>query len=151
MHQACSDYLVRLAEEGARLVFSGLLELELAEAIFQIALKERHPKDWKRFRSDGRARRRARSLLTQTMSAWNDVLDVVPTTLVPVDAAAARVPSLMSDHGLASYDALHVATALHAGARAVATIDAGFAAAPASIVELFVDASRVASCRKRRS
>lgn len=151
LHEACSTYLARLAEAGSSVVYSGLLELELAEAVFQIALKERHPKDWKRFRGDGRARRRARTLLTQVMSAWDDVLAVIPATVVPVDAARSNVPDLMSDYGLASYDALHVASAISAGVGAVVTVDAGFAAAPASVVELYVDTTRLASCRKRRT
>jgi hypothetical protein len=59
LHTAAVNFLVRLATEDVRIRFSSLLELELAETAFQIALKENHPKDWKRFRHDGRARRRA--------------------------------------------------------------------------------------------
>lgn len=132
-------------------MYSRLLELELAEAIFQIALKERHPKDWKRYRADGRARRRAKALLSRTEAAWQAVLAVIPATVADVDSVAPSVPRLMGDYGLASYDALHVATAAHARVASVVTIDAGFAAAPASLVELYVDSSRVASCRRRRS
>ena len=133
------------------MVYSRLLELELAETIFQIALKERHPKDWKRYRSDGRARRRAKTLLSRTESAWQAVVAVIPTTVVDVDSAAPKVPALMGDYGLASYDALHLATAVQAGVTSIVTIDAGFAAAPASLADLYVDATRIGSCRKRRS
>jgi predicted nucleic acid-binding protein len=151
LHSVCNDYLVRFAGAGSTIVYSGLLELELAETAFQIALKERHPKDWKRFRSDGRARRRARTLLTQIMDSWAAVLAVVPSAHVAVEEARHLVPGLMSDYGLASYDALHVGSAIEAAVTAVVTTDAGFAAAPASLVELYVDSSRVASCRRRRA
>jgi len=59
LHAAAVNFLVRLATEDVRIRFSSMLELELAETAFQIALKENHPRDWKRFRHDGRARRRA--------------------------------------------------------------------------------------------
>jgi hypothetical protein len=51
-----------------------LLEVELYEATFRIAMKELHPKDWWRVRPDGRARRRANLLLSQVREAWNAVL-----------------------------------------------------------------------------
>lgn len=64
LHRACQEYLIRLAAEGTTIVFNELLEIELQEAAFQLGLKERHPKDWKRYRSDGRARPRAARLAT---------------------------------------------------------------------------------------
>ncbi len=63
---------------------------------------------------------------------------------------AELVPGLMKDYGLASYDAIHVATALQSKTKALVTIDAGFGAVPERHCELYVDVSRVASCRRRR-
>jgi predicted nucleic acid-binding protein len=150
VHESCLDFLVRLAEAETELVFSRLLELELAETAYQLALKERHPRDWKRFRADGRARRRATRLLESVRGAWSEVLENVPSLCVEVEDVAEAVPTLMSRYGLASYDAVHVATAIHANVGAIATLDAGFAAVPASVAGLYVDASRVAFCRRRR-
>ena len=47
LHRACQDFLVRLAGAGTELVYSRLLEGELHETAFLLALKERHPRDWK--------------------------------------------------------------------------------------------------------
>jgi hypothetical protein len=49
-----------------------------------------------------------------------------------------------------SYDAVHVASAVSAHVSAIVTTDAGFASAPATMVDLLVDASRVSVCRGRR-
>ena len=150
LHSACIDYLVRLAHHGTELVYSRLLELELAETAFQLALKERHPKDWKRFRGDGRARRRATALLRGIDASWRSVLVALPSECVEVETVIPQVHGLMGGCGLASYDAVHVATAIHARTRAVVTLDAGFAAAPASAIDVYIDNSRLASCRGRR-
>jgi len=56
----------------------------------------------------------------------------------------------MTAYGLASYDAVHAASAIAAGAEAIATTDAGFALLPASLLLIYVDRSRVTSCRAMR-
>ena len=59
--------------------FSRLLELELAEAAFKIALVEKYgDKAWKRKRSDGRVRRRAGRLSSKLMQSWGEILDTFP-------------------------------------------------------------------------
>jgi predicted nucleic acid-binding protein len=150
LHAPCQKFLIELASAGSALFFSRLLDVELAEAAFQLALKERHPKDWRRFRHDGRARPRAAKLMRDVAGAWEDVLDAVPFRRVEVGAVAHRVPGLMGSYGLASYDAVHAATAIETGVRRMITIDAGFGAIPESELALLVDSSRVASCRRRR-
>jgi hypothetical protein len=42
------------------------LRIELAEAVFATALRERWGRHWRQYRADGRSRRRARRLLTET-------------------------------------------------------------------------------------
>src|SRR5882724_5823055 len=59
LHEACSTFLDRLIATEVVLISSDLLEVELAETAFSIALKERWGRDWWRRRADGRARRRA--------------------------------------------------------------------------------------------
>ena len=78
LHAPCQKFLIELASAGSALFFSRLLDVELAEAAFQLALKERHPKDWRRFRHDGRARPRAAKLMRDVAGASEDVLDAVP-------------------------------------------------------------------------
>jgi hypothetical protein len=56
----------------------------------------------------------------------------------------------MTDHGLASYDAAHAASAIAAGAKAIVTLDTGFALLPASHLTMYTDRSRLASCRAKR-
>ena len=151
LHESCLAYLLRLVEAETNIVFNHLLEIELYEATFQLALKERHPKDWKRFRHDGRARPRANRLLTDVASAWQTVLEYVDHERLQLADVESLVPDLMTRYGLASYDAIHVATAIASGARAVVTLDAGFAAVPANELALYVDPSRIAVCRSRRA
>lgn len=138
-HQAAQAYLDRLAGAGTIVVFNELLEIELAEVAYQIALKERHPKKWKRYRHDGRARRRANRLLTDVLSAWAQVLTAFDHARFDLSDVGTQVPGLMTAHGLASYDAVHAATAVVAGVSAIVTTDAGFASLPRR-VELYVDA-----------
>ena len=56
----------------------------------------------------------------------------------------------MTDYGLASYDAVHAATAIAAGADAIVTLDTGFALLPARLMPIFTDRSRLAASRAKR-
>ncbi len=151
LHAAAVNFLIRLADEGVRIRFSSMLELELAETAFQIALKENHPKDWKRFRHDGRARPRAGRLMTEVSEAWKTVLTYFEHTRVDVEDVMDDVPWLMSNYGLASYDARHAATARQPDAVGIVTTDAGFCSLPASGTTIFTDSSRLARCRELRA
>lgn len=147
----CLDFLLRLAEAGTAIVYSTLLDVELAETAVQLALKERHSRDWKRFRHDGRAKRRIDRLLREAAEAWQDVAISLGATSVDIGEICDSARRLMSRHGLASYDAVHVATALSCDVRDLVTIDAGFAHVPEEQLTVWVDASRVAACRCRRA
>lgn len=48
LHQTCAGFLERLVEAETTIVTSELLVVELAEAAFAIALKERWGRDWRR-------------------------------------------------------------------------------------------------------
>jgi len=56
----------------------------------------------------------------------------------------------MTDHGLASYDAVHAATAIAAGSEAIVTTDTGFALLPSTELAIYADGSRLAACRAKR-
>jgi predicted nucleic acid-binding protein len=116
-HVACRDYLERLVVGDTFVIFNRLLELELAEAAYKIALKERFGK--RRFmemRGDGRALRRASRLAGLLRESWSDVLDTLAWGRVELSESIGLVPDLMK-RGLASYDAVHAATALTTNVR----------------------------------
>jgi predicted nucleic acid-binding protein len=150
-HASAALFLSRLADNGSTVFFNRLLELELAEAAFQIGLRERHGKNWKRARHDGRARRRADRVLDRVLAVWASVLSELSWSCIEVHEVVDGVPALMSRLGLASYDALHVATAQLVDVRDMVTLDAGFASVPASVLTLHVDATRVRRCRQLRA
>ena len=56
----------------------------------------------------------------------------------------------MTDYGLASYDSVHAASAIVTGAEAMITTDTGFALLPSSLLAIYTDRSRLASCRRKR-
>ncbi len=151
LHDECVEYLAQLAESGCLLVFNHLLLLELEEAAFRLALKERHGKDWHRRRHDGRALRRAARLVEEVTAAWDAVLESFEWSEYSIEEVHSAIPRLMGRYGLASYDAIHAATATVSTAGCIVTIDTGFAYVPESELHLYVDTSRVCSCRERRS
>lgn len=143
-------FLRRIGEAGSRVYFNRLLEVELAETAFQLGLRERHPKAWKRARHDGRARRHAGRVLDRALALWGTVRSELDWTCIEVDEVVGDVPRLMTRYGLASYDAIHAATALYASVSDLVTLDVGFASLPATVLTLHVDASRVNRCRQLR-
>lgn len=58
-HAGCLAFFNKIGASSSTLIFNRLLETELSEVLFNIALKERHGKGWRTARYDGRARRRA--------------------------------------------------------------------------------------------
>jgi predicted nucleic acid-binding protein len=150
LHGPCSTFLERLVAEEVTLVVSELLEIELAEVTFRIALAERWGRAWRRHRTDGRVRRRGRRLLDDVHARYRLLLDAVteaPIPLAPVAGSAAR---LMTDYGVASYDAVHTATAIAGGAEAIVTTDTGFGVLPPSLLAIYTDRGDVTACRALR-
>jgi predicted nucleic acid-binding protein len=150
LHIRCAEFAARIAEAGVRVVTSELLQVELAEAAFAIALKERWRRQWRQHRTDGRVRRRGRRLLDDVSGRYELLLSAVPHIDVPVGRISAAAASVMADHGLASYDAVHAATAIATGCQAIVTTDTGFALLPASTLAIYTDRSRLPSSRSKR-
>ena len=88
--------------------------------------------------------------MNDVLDAWTELLSFVPHRRIGVDDVADRVPDLMERYGLGSYDAIHAATAISTGVRRLVAIDAGFGNVPETQLSLYVDRTRVASCRARR-
>lgn len=150
LHDVCRPFLTRIFESGASVVTSELLRVELAEAAFAIALKERWGRQWRRHRADGRSRRRAGRLLNETLERYDKALGSLTHISVPLGDITAAATTFMTDYGIASYDAAHAATAIAVGADAIVTLDTGFALLPASLLSVYTDRSRLASCRGKR-
>jgi predicted nucleic acid-binding protein len=150
LHAVCDDFLTRIADSGVTVVTSDLLAVELAETAFAIALKERWGRRWRGHRADGRARRPATHLLNDTTSRYETLLLSIDHFPVPLADTASVARNFMTSYGIASYDAVHAASAIAADAEAIVTLDTGFALLPASVLALYTDRSRLASCRKKR-
>lgn len=150
LHAVSADFFERLAQAGTTVVTSDLLEVELAEAAFAIALKQRWGRRWRAHRTDGRARRPARRLLADVAARSELLFSTLDRISIPLGRVAPASAALMTDYGLASYDAVHAATALAAGADAIVTLDTGFALLPARQLTIHTDRSRLASCRAKR-
>ena len=149
-HAACGAFLAQIVGRGLSVVTSELLRVELAEAAFAIALKERWGSRWRRHRIDGRARRRAGRVLDDTLGRYDEMIGTVTHVSVRLSVAAESMVTLMCGYGLASYDAVHAASAVAAGAEAIVTTDTGFALLPSPLLAVYTDRSRIASCRSKR-
>jgi predicted nucleic acid-binding protein len=146
----CDAFLTRIFDSGVSVVTSELLRAELAETAFAIAMKERWAGKWRAHRTDGRTRPRAGRLLNNTLARYDEMLGSLPHISVRLGQVADSAPQIMTKYGLASYDAIHAASAVAAGAETMATTDTGFALLPASLLTVYTDRSRLASCRRKR-
>ncbi len=150
-HPACLAVLDRLAAEGTTVVFSGLLEIELWEVAFNLALRERHPrKNLRHVRYDSRVRPRAARLLGQAHRAWEKMLSSLVWSRVEIHEVAPDVPKLMQQYGFQSYDAVHAATLMARDVTDFITRDGGFAELPPEVATLHTTQARLAGTRARR-
>ena len=150
LHPACSVFLARIVESGVAVVTSDLLAVELAESAFAITLKERWGGRWRGHRTDGRSRRPATQRLNHTIMRYEALLSPVNHLPIPIRRVTPDARVLMTDFGIASYDAIHAASAIAAGASAIVTLDTGFALLPSNQLTIYTDRSRLASCRNKR-
>jgi predicted nucleic acid-binding protein len=150
-HSSCLDVLERLGDSGTLVVVSRHLEIELWESLFNLALRERHPrKELRRARYDNRARPRAARLLGQAQHAWEMMRGSLDSSLVEIHEIADQVPGLIQKYGLQSYDAVHAATLLDSGITDFVTRDGGFAVLPSTVATLHTTQARVTNTRARR-
>jgi predicted nucleic acid-binding protein len=154
-HAEYADFLERASEQSVTLAFCDLLELELAQACFRIAIARRHEGQWRQHLSDRRSRRPARDLASRVFGRWSLLLDATPHLRVGIsDELGAGLPSprlvafsLMSTYAIGSYDAVHAAVALLLGAPIV-TADSGFARC--ATLEMYTHGARVGYARSLR-
>ena len=149
-HVACAQLLTRLAGSASVLVRTPLLEPELCEALYRIALAERWGKQKARsMRNDGRARQRANRLLEQGLSAWRGILGSLKHAVITFDDDLDRLQGLIG-LGVGSYDACHIGAGIASGVVDIATVDHGFALVPEETVRLHVPSELTGSMRRRR-
>jgi len=103
-HNESLAFLRAMQANGTTMVYNRLLEVELVEAAFKLAIKERFGKFVPAKRRDGRVRSRAARLTDDLLAAWRDVRTSVPSLCVELHEVADEVPRAMRDWGLASYD-----------------------------------------------
>jgi predicted nucleic acid-binding protein len=152
-HRAYLEFITRAVQARSTLIYSELLDLELAQLCVKAA-RSRHHGRREQSIPEGRA------LIHDTFGRWRDIYtetDSVRVTLAggdepgtigsPVRAGAFY---LIEHHGLDSYDATHAATALTYGA-SILTADLGFADVPAQRLEIITDADSIEDFRRRRS
>jgi len=151
-HAACAALMRALVAAGTSITFSRHLEIELWQVLFNLALRERHPrKDLRRVRYDNRVRPRAARLLREAHEAWEqELLGSLSWTRIEIHEIAGQVPGLIQDYGLESYDAVHAATLLDSGITDFLTRDGGFAVLPSTVATLHTTRARLTNTRARR-
>ena len=149
-HQAAYLYLAKLAANGTNIYFNRLLELELAEAAYNIAIREQFgSKRAGDMRRDGRALRRANRLVNNLSTAWSGVLTNFAWGVVELQDVSDNVQPLMR-RGLGSYDAVHAATALSLGVKHFVTTDNGFGMVRESDLTILTHSSLLEATRRHR-
>lgn len=150
-HRHWQEFFGACAEQSTVMVFNELLEVELYDVLFNIALIERWGKGAahgpKRY--DGRVRRRAARLLGDYRREWQRFLDSRPTATVELARVVDRAPELIGSYGMRSNDAAHAGSALLTEC-AIATTDTGFATLPEEDLTILADPLRLAAMRRRR-
>ena len=151
LHAQCQAFLAHLSGSDCTLFFNRLLEVELAESVFKIAVKEQHGgRAWPSKRFDGRVRRRAARILEETTEAWSTVLEAMNWGRIELEEVVELVPDLMKTFGLSSNDAVHAATVSYTGTSILVTTDSDFAVVADDQLTLLTSSSLVASCRRKR-
>ena len=149
-HETCAAALEHVVELSSRVSYSSLLELELVEAGYQVALRDQYGKRWKRARRDGRARRRASRIAEEALQAWSELAGL-GFDRIEASQVAAAVPDLMHRYALGSYDAVHAATAFAIGADGLLALDTAFARIPQSRMIIHTVSAKVARMRAIRA
>jgi predicted nucleic acid-binding protein len=141
----------RLVDAGTVVYFSRLLEIELLEVSYKLAVREQHGgRGWPEKRHDGRSRRRAARIAGEMFRSWSRLTTTLESECVEIHDVADDIRPYMDRYGLSSYDSIHAATAVVVGADVLITNDAGFGAVDERVLRLYTDSSRVRSARRRR-
>lgn len=151
-HDAYLDFLARAVDAQTKLIYSELLDLELAQVCVKAA----------RGRHDGRRQasiRTGKQLIRDVFERWNILISQTQSDRIslaggdgpyeigsPVRAAAFH---LIEEFGIESYDATHAGTAIVHGAP-ILTSDQGFTDVPAGRLDIITHSGVLAGFRERR-
>lgn len=124
-HRLARDLLDALAEAGTTLVVSPLMDLELPQALANIAGREAG-RDRRAGLADGRVRRRSATMTRAAVGRWQRYLETIRWVRAPLEPAIEAAPAIMFTTGLRSYDAAMAATAIAHRCDAIATFDVDF-------------------------
>jgi predicted nucleic acid-binding protein len=149
-HDECAEALQHVVELSSRVAYSSLLELELIEAGYQVALRDQYGKDWKAARRDGRARRRASRIAEEAFDAWSELVNL-GFDRIEASLVADAVPDLMHRYALGSYDAVHAATAFEVGADGLVALDTAFARIPKQLITIHTVSAKAPRMRAIRA
>lgn len=150
-HLQARALLSRLADHESTVVFSRLLELELAQAVSNIAAAE-SGRSRNAAQADGRIRRRALTLTERTFARWTAYLESVAWVRGELPSIIDSVPSVMRTTGLRSNDAAMTATAIAFRCDAIASTDRHFGRVhQQDIPMIFTPRDRVADVRRFRA
>lgn len=125
LHAEANRLLDALAEAGATLVVSPLMDLELPQALANIAGREAG-RDRRAGLADGRVRRRSATMTRAAVERWQRYLETIRWVRAPLEPAIEAAPAIMFTTGLRSYDAAMAATAIAHRCDAIATFDVDF-------------------------
>jgi len=151
LHAEANRLLDGLAEAGTTLVFSPLMDLELPQAMANIAGRAAG-RDRRAGLSDGRVRRRSASMTRTALARWRRYLETISWIRAPLEPAIEAAPAIMFATGLRSYDAAMAATAIAHRCDAIATFDGDFGRLHEADVPLLVtDARRAGRMRGLRA
>lgn len=145
------DYLERAIAASSTLLFSEILEVELAEACAKVAGSREHAQ------REGMLAQR-REILGHVIGAWNAVLDQTEYLRLPIrethaaqgwEHAYALAIDLLANHAIRMKDALHAASAILLAAPLL-TDDRDYARLPAGLLSIVTDPDQVDPMRRLR-
>jgi predicted nucleic acid-binding protein len=137
------DYLERAIAASSTLLFSEILEVELAEACAKAAGSGQHAR---------------REILGQVIGAWNALLEQTEYLRLPIrethaaqgwEHAYALAIDLLANHAIRMKDALHAASAILLAAPLL-TDDRDYARLPARLLSIVTDPDQVDPMRRLR-
>ena len=110
MHADYDGLLRVLRAAGCRFAYNELLEAELIEAAYTWDARRERAHDWRsRRRTHGLPRGSAR--VRSVLAGWRGLVDDEPGLVIPVGVVVDAALAYVTERGLGSYDAVHLATA----------------------------------------
>lgn len=111
-HEGYVALLGSIRRAKGSIAYSELLEPELVEAAYTWDIRRQSPGGWRALRRDQNAQR-DRALERTVLRAWRSLAGEQTSVVIPIRAVVDASVEYVTDTGLGSYDAVHLATAHH--------------------------------------